>query len=617
MAHANQRSVDNRLDDSQELGRHESDDSFGNEGVEAIALKLRRQGNAAKNEKIKIELQKDLSKEKVVRFFESMRDVLAVKENELLANVNLEFNKSFDTINTIIRDITIETTRLQNLEYGDEHTEKNLQQAIMEREDVLKGFAAPVLKLNNDSLQVVKNLCCGEVIQDDIELQNADDTDQSSVVRGEQAETNELNNEDDTAIEPSDTVSRASANNDDVQPDGNSLNETESAAGYSRVHHVLPSAPALPQNVEDPPPPYWQAVGHSQPQTTASCTETSLPRNKPPEDVLHLCRSFPIRSHHDGRGPLVVALNWNHGRICINDRANKKVKFFDPYGNLLNERELQKYTLYDIAFINEVQGRLMYLAPCPKDLLMLFISIDDLNNITIVKRLQTEYYYTCVCRGPQSQTYVGTEVYVNDLQNRPPSVHVFNFLGQVLTRITHTPSSKPFMYPKAVEVFGSNIIVLDWKLHSVSVFYQDGTPVGEYQGSPENQLIDPLHITLDQMGNIMILNGKLPNVHVIDLHCNLLNVIKIPATSKLIAYDIATQRLCLARSNCEIEVFSFDEGYDALNHRNLLPNSLISDPPPMPLETNDDSYVSLPTVAGMLPSTILSIAMRGSRINEN
>ncbi|KAL4232838.1 hypothetical protein ACF0H5_007525 [Mactra antiquata] len=611
------------------------------ESIKALIDTLTEQEETAKNEKLKLERQSSLYKDKVTNFFDSLRDILKLKENELLENIDEEVDKNLEIVNGIVGDIGVEKRRLEHLgEYGcieDENEVKSyIEQCRSERDDALKQLSSPELNIHEGTKETVKNLNFCEV--------SSSRTDSASNEVSESPNDNpeynenltELNEDADDENYVNDEVTDDGdddiAITDDVYDDDDYLeefgiaNELEGASGFTEASHVTPSAPLLPENTEDPPPPYWQAVGLNQPQEFSERPPAEIPgyhdithTNRLPENFLEFWHSFPVRRERDHRSPFIVALTWNFGRVCLTDRANMKVKFFVPQGHLLKAMQFLGNELHDITFLEEVQGEVRYLLSCPRNRNLFIISIDHTNNAQIVRKVDTDGCYSCVCRGPIEQTLIGIQLANRQYPNLFTAVHVFTFSGKILTQITHTPSAVLLMYPKAVEVFETKIIVLDWKLNSVCVYFQNGQQIGEYRGTPESPLVNPLDMTLDHKGNIMILNGEFSNIHVIDLNCNPLEVIKIPknnpgsSTAKLIAFDVETHRLCLARSKGDLAVFTFQDGYETLNQRNLPPRRVLQEPQ-LPVRREPDV---LPLVEGMLPSTIESIVSRQSNRNRN
>lgn len=242
---------------------------------------------------------------------------------------------------------------------------------------------------------------------------------------------------------------------------------------------------------------------------------------------------------------------------------------------------------------------------------MFIVSLNALGQGSIVRKLCSAFQYGSVCRGTVDQTLIGGDS--NDRMGSA-TVDIFNFSGQVIKSFKYTPSNVGLQYPKALEVHGSFVIVMDWKLRTVIVYCHNGDVIGEYSGTDTSPICNIQDITLDHCGNILILDGELANIHVIDLDCNPVEIIKIPksfsdpTTPKLISFDVESKRLAVARSNADIAIFDFQNGYDGLPQRRQGFQGSTSLQSSMPRQPE-----VLPLVEGMLPSTIENIVSRSNR----
>jgi hypothetical protein len=560
------------------------------QGRELNSLKtlLIEQEAVFRTEQMSLETRKQTAKERVTDLFESFRKLLVEKETELLDKIDSEYSISGSLYN-----IESDRQRVDDIASGVER-ETNIEQVrgdiyrnIEMRNDILNRIRVPYLALKEDSINIVKNLSFGEFYENIPEENHETESDNDNVVN----EAENIQEPDNNVVVGNNTnVASMDDNNKICEQDerGNNLadncadenghfDDKERGACGTTGEVRLPTAP--PAEQEESPPPYWQAMGLEQPHSDERSVVVPgyydiphSPVNQLPDtcNKLQLWHSFPIRRQHDRREPLAVGLTWNHDRICLVDRANNKIKFFLPNGHLLAEMDFCDTEIRDVAFLEECRDESRYAVTSPKSRDLMIISIDACHVTKIINKLTFKQQYSCVSRGPKEQTLLGAEVAQIFAQN---IVNIFTFTGQILFTIAHTPSFNILQYIKSVKVFGNKIIFLDWKLHSISVFDDNGQSLGEYRGTPNFPLINPLDMTLDNKGNILILNKReFSNIHVIDQHCNLVEIIKLPgnvSNAKLISFDTDTQKLAMEKDNGAIAIFTFENGYDFLLQRNL------------------------------------------------
>ena len=604
-----------------------------------LDILLTEQEEVFKTEQDSFETKKQADRERVTDLFERFRKLLAEKETELLHKIDSEYAVSGRFFEDFVRNIetdrykvndlldsTLEVERENSIDEVREEIGKNMDI----RDDVLKRFRVPNFLLNEESVNTVKNLSFGEFCENASE-ETRETESGSNNVENEYDNTRETDENTDEVFDG--RVTNMNDNNENLiqenvnqnvlteVPDENENSEdVRGAHGETRDNISHPTAPPV-EDEEAPPPPYWQAVGLEQPRTDEQPQADipgyydipHSPLNRLPDNKLQLWHSYPVRRQNDRRTPIAVGLTWNYGRICLADRANMKIKFFFPNGQLITEMLFGGTEIQGVAFLEECRGESRYIVSSPRSRSLMIISINAYNVPKMIRMLTFNQQYSCICRGPREQTLLGAEVATNHGKS---VVNVFTFTGQILLSIGHTPTFNFLKYIKSVEVFGTNIIFLDWKLNTVAVIEDNGVAIGEYRGTANFPLVNPLDITVDNKGNIIILNGDFSNIHVIDQHCNVVEIIKIPrnvsltsSSSKLVSFDTESQRLAVARGNGDIAVFTFEDGYDCLPQRNLPPNigTLM---PPNSGSSRPRAPEVLPLVEGMLPSTIEDIIMR-------
>lgn len=607
-----------------------------------LNISLCEQKEVFKTEEEYVEANKQTAKERINSMFSNLRELLARKENELLDKVELEYTTAERFLADFVSSIEDEKRKVSTVLDSDSlldetgvdvdigQIKEDIDASVNMRSDILNQFRTPYFVLNDQCLERVNSLNFGgfqefstsddEQTEDESEVYDNRETEigETTLVAEDGTIANSIRNRlnlssgDENSEE---NIGECAEGSEPVGDREQRLEKEIEGEGATGVYteSCQPSAP--PMLLEESPPPYWQAMGLQGPEVGTQ-PRSEIPgyfdlhhsrSHRLPENKLELWHSFPIRRQYDRRGPMPVALAWNHGKICIADRTNMRVKFFFPNGQLITEMYFSGIEIHDLTFLEEALGESRYVLTSPKSKTLMIIGIDSQNIPKVIRKLVFPKQYSSVCRGPRVQTLIGAEI---TSQTGGSVVDMFNFTGQILLSINHTPTFVFLQYVRRVEAFGNHIIVLDWKINSLSVYQDDGTAVCEYRGTSNSPLINPLDMTLDNQGNIMILNGEFSNIHVVDLHCNLIEIMKLPrspssaSNAKLIAFDLKTRRLAVARSNGDIAVFTFQNGYDCLSQRNLPPN-LAQD-----TSSSRRAPEVLPLIEGMLPSTIEDIITR-------
>ena len=416
------------------------------------------------------------------------------------------------------------------------------------------------------------------------------------------------------------------------------------SAGSDMAVGSEPSAPPLvlvdcndpEEDPQEDPPPYWQAVGLAGPEEESQSEEVpSLRTNSYPDpspvytefdanptctnNVLEPWHSFPLRRQYDVRKPLYVAMSWDDRRICVADRNNRMVKFFSQNGTLLTEMRISSGEVYDIAYLESFDGEARYMATLPKENALLLLSVFEDHSTKLVKKIvfkkTQRSYYTSLCRGPLSNTLVGAVLVPgNHFTAERPRVEMFDFDGKVIQIYQRTVDYVEFQYPRTVKVYNDSIFVSDWRLNLVAVFHSNGSPIGQYKGTPTYPLVNPLDMDIDCYGNVLIVDGEFPNIHVMSTDGRPVEVVKVPKSGtdrsqpKLIAFDAPTRRLAVVGSNGQVGIFKFMN-----NYKNIRPGELVLHPQADVSVPPDES---LPYVEGMLPTTIANIGRQRSRRAE-
>ena len=625
--------------------------------ISQLNIKIHEQAEELQTKRLSAVDSKTKAKEEVANVFSELRHLLETKEKEALDEIdkrsdNIGLPLLDSSVGRIRNDESLVSSLLDNdgkhLNIADPHdVEKSiadLKKEVIKTDQILDAEYNLNIVINDDIKDFFHQWKC---ISDHPEASlSASSAFDENVVDSEAEHIPQLENERESreiteTVECEETCSNGIQEEytleveripgcDDSENQEVGVDDGGATANSLTETNIQPSAPPLQPSREDQeeedPPPYWQAVGLSGPQEVVrpsnvpdlntrtyqdlapryhdvSPSAPENPATSKPSNSLEYWHSFPSKRTFDYRSTLPVALSWDFNRICLGDRGNRKVKFFNSSGELLSEM-LFNGEIHDVSFLEMYNNESRYIVSFPKVFTFCIISIRPDNSTKLVRSITQRHKkpYNCICRGPKDQTLVGgCGVYYLE----PPSVDIITFDGVIKRTFKFTPDFVPFAYPKSVVVFSQFIIISDWKLNVVCVFSEDGSPLGQYTGAPSHPLSDPSDLTLDQFGNVMILDGQLPNIHVIDLKCSPIEVIKIPhgsaenSSTKLLAFDTQTKKLATIKSNGQLAIYDFHLGYESVRQGEI----------PAP-EAPRREPVVLPLVEGMLPSTIENIRSR-------
>lgn len=542
---------------------------------------------------------------------------------------------------------------LSDIKTGNEEREVEIGELIRDSE-------VPVVELNNGIINVISGLNFARFPEaedtadnETNETEGCVDIEQTEILEAEGGQdSDEETTEQRQEGELEGNFEELAGNSEELENSRLESNETETgAAGVdSTINddqtdnvHPSPSAPPLTQAGEEepPPPPYWQAIGLSGPEDTnlprspvtmvprspvtmvpmspvamvpSSVNPNSVPPfqetaprpNVPQSNELVFFHNFLLKRQSDARAPKAVAMTWNFDLICVADRANSKVKIFTLPSGTYTEMYFGGCEIYDMAFI-EVDyhsSEQRHVVTIPRAKTLMFISIGKDQPPKQVHKLKLIRGYTSIAKGPSGNTLVGADALPRGAE--PVRVDIINIQGQILRSFKTASINTNFVYPKNVAVFKQAIVVVDWRLDIVSVLHEEGYNVAQYGGRPHYPLKDPNSLTLDHFGNVMVVDGKSGNIHVLDLQCQPLEIIKCPRghSLKLAAFDTKSRRLAVVRQSGDVAIYDFKGGYKTNSYNEMLENML--QPQPM-------GQGFLPLVEGMLPTTIANIGSARQR----
>ena len=628
------------------------------EEIDTIITDYKTQKNKVMEQYGVIQSKKDLTRQKkeserakIISMFSNILDILADREASLLCKLDEKYKVCEDRLDELLTqtedaldNINTEVNIVENVKKGDNHFNdvsladitpllSDIKAGVEERADSLESGENEIadVELNDEVMSVINNLVYVTIP----DLENADENETNDIgnaINGENSER--LNSADDNEqIQEGENANQVHGDSEWRSIDEESENaDREVASAMSNVsadqEHPSPTAPPV-QEVEDDPPPYWEAIGLSGPTETHNLPTPRSPAVVSPEPVqrysgapqymgsasggqqsneLVFFHNILLKRPYDTRYPKPVALSWKMERILVADRANGKIKAYSGIGGaipsfkFIAEMYLGGCEIYDMAFYEARGEEGRYVVTVPRADTLMFIALGPDRVFKMVFKLKLSHGYTGVAKGPTGNTLVCANALPNNGEAR---IDIVNIQGHVIRTFKRTCSLLNFSYPRCVEVFNQAIIVADWKLSLVVVLHEDGGAVAQYAGTRSYPLKEPCSLTIDQFGNIMVVDGKTGNIHVIDLYCQPLEVIKClrGETAKLISFDNTSHRLAMYRKSGDIGIYDFEGGYHTIS-RNVEPPSTPVHVPVQAARHMNQAGPAVPGIEGMLPSTV-------------
>lgn len=262
---------------------------------------------------------------------------------------------------------------------------------------------------------------------------------------------------------------------------------------------------------------------------------------------------FPTqRTGLDMNPCFLTGLLWVNNIFVVSDKANKRVKFFTEGGQFLGELMFTNALPYGICHMT---GH-TFAVTLPKVRQIYFARLGN-GKADVISSFQTMVGYAGLSK------YDENSLLTSMASNTPGESHVdiIGFRGEVFKSFHNDPVLRAplFKFPRFITSFQGVLIISDWRKDCVIFLHAaTGSILKEYRGTAEHHLVNPYDITLDSRGNVYILNGKDGTVHVLDLQCNLIDVIKETSellNPRLIAYNDAAGLLAVTHGAGDIQTF--------------------------------------------------------------
>ena len=540
-----------------------------------------------------IEQVMDIERKKLTEFFTLISDIIADKKKQLLKRLEEKYRTEKSKSNNLLRSVEhgLKTVNSQMVLAGDAKTKhghsstelikemtlllRNIKSRYEERRLDLGKQYIHTVEINQAVIDTVSELTYATITE---EVETDTNAESDIVRQRSEFETSDTSQRPLVGLESSIVRSHTVANNNTaVTSVDNPANNDTATPFVSRIPtensstaevRQCPSAPAV--SMEPPPPSYLEAVTFRIPYTHSASpgivSSYSMSNSVAPSDMpvrrpkqLFCLQNISLVERKDIKSPRPAAIVWKFGKIYVADKANCIVKFCTPPASwVLSEKYFYNFEMNDIAVLEMGINGLCFVVSSPRSLQFINIVGPSSHDVK-VRRVKLSEGYTSIAKGPSNNTIVGANALPN-VGN--PRIDIVDLNGQVVKSFTKTHLHKKFVYPRCVEVFNDKIIVADWKLNLVVMFHEDGHCIGQYSGTPLHPLSEPISLTLDHVGNPLVLSGLTADVHVMDSQCRPLEIIKFPAGDSIpvmIAFDIDTHRIAGVRPSGVVAIYDFKD----------------------------------------------------------
>lgn len=205
----------------------------------------------------------------------------------------------------------------------------------------------------------------------------------------------------------------------------------------------------------------------------------------------------------------------NEKQILMVDRFNRKLKLLTEHGAVVSTTVVQDGEPWDVVYVNRKGKDLHFCAvSVPTARMVLFVRVCD--KIDIVRRIRTQF--GAYCSLGHDKTGHGLVCGICPPFGTP-TVHIINSEGVVLREFAVDSSGyQLFEYPRSIDVTSDGeVVVCDWKKKRLLFLNSDGYIFGEYRGSAEHPLVEPIGTTLDGFGNVLVTDAGTHTIQTISI----------------------------------------------------------------------------------------------------
>lgn len=369
----------------------------------------------------------------------------------------------------------------------------------------------------------------------------------------------------------------------------------------------------IDRNDEEQPPSYWEAVAESETDNTrtpqfsfnlsqepqsreqhllsstrtleSSTTGLSSPRrtgqrNRVPqrimyrEDSVHVihtssplqyathARSIRTQLPDDTRSGPIVGIAWLQDKLVLVDRFNSKIKMFTETGEFLHSLKFMDGEPWDVCTVNVIEttnNPLTCATTVPRQKLVMLIQIMEGRMLLIRHRIATRKGYVCIAYDQKN----GCLVCGVSSPFGTSGIDVINTGGILLAQFPLPPQ----VLVRSIDVsIKDTIIICDWRKNTVTFLSKTGARIGQYSGSEQYPLLEPVGTCTDGRGFLFVADSKSNTIHILTMEGMLYGTVKsscpIIRPKEINVRPDGPPKLALSHGSMYVEVFNLFESSD-------------------------------------------------------
>lgn len=273
-------------------------------------------------------------------------------------------------------------------------------------------------------------------------------------------------------------------------------------------------------------------------------------------------RSIRTQLPDDTRSGPIVGIAWMQDKLVLVDRFNSKIKMFTETGEFLHSLKFMDGEPWDVCTVNIIEttnNPLTCATTVPRQKLVMLIQIMDGRTLLIRHRIATRKGYVCIAYDQKN----GCLVCGVSSPFGTSGIDVINTGGILLAQFPLPPQ----VLVRSIDVsVKDTIIICDWRKNNVTFLSKTGARIGQYSGSEQYPLLEPVGTSTDGRGFLFVADSKSNTIHILTMEGVLYGTVKsscpIIRPKEINIRPDGPPKLALSHGSMYVEVFNLFESSD-------------------------------------------------------
>lgn len=273
-------------------------------------------------------------------------------------------------------------------------------------------------------------------------------------------------------------------------------------------------------------------------------------------------RSIRTQLPDDTRSGPIVGIAWMQDKLVLVDRFNSKIKMFTETGEFLHSLKFMDGEPWDVCTVNIIEttnNPLTCATTVPRQKLVMLIQIMDGRTLLIRHRIATRKGYVCIAYDQKN----GCLVCGVSSPFGTSGIDVINTGGILLAQFPLPPQ----VLVRSIDVsVKDTIIICDWRKNNVTFLSKTGARIGQYSGSEQYPLLEPVGTSTDGRGFLFVADSKSNTIHILTMEGVLYGTVKsscpIIRPKEINVRPDGPPKLALSHGSMYVEVFNLFESSD-------------------------------------------------------